>query len=229
VEFRSGRIEALIGAANGVVTPDARTAIGDLLRFAPKDARARFFAGLATEQEGDKAAALAAWTGLLDDAGANGQIDGSLASDLKSRIADLRREMGIDGGAPAAGVEPGTVAATPGPSRAQVRDQGGDQKRAPARRGAETGPGPEEMRAAGATPPADLTAMVRGMVEGLASRLERSPRDADGWIRLIRSRVVLGEGELAKQALAHGLAAFADDVPIRSRIAAAAQELGVVQ
>jgi cytochrome c-type biogenesis protein CcmH len=67
------------------------------------------------------------------------------------------------------------------------------------------------------------------MVEGLASRLERSPRDADGWIRLIRSRVVLGEGELAKQALAHGLAAFADDAPTRNRIAMAAQELGVVQ
>jgi cytochrome c-type biogenesis protein CcmH len=76
-------------------------------------------------------------------------------------------------------------------------------------------------------PRADRTAMIRGMVDGLASRLERAPHDADGWIRLIRSRVVLGEGELAKQALARGLAAFAEDGPERGRIAAAAQELGV--
>jgi cytochrome c-type biogenesis protein CcmH len=77
--------------------------------------------------------------------------------------------------------------------------------------------------------PADRTAMIRGMVEGLAGRLERSPRDADGWIRLIRSRIVLGESELAKQALARGLAAFADDMPEYDRIAAAAQQLGVAQ
>jgi cytochrome c-type biogenesis protein CcmH len=71
--------------------------------------------------------------------------------------------------------------------------------------------------------------MIRNMVDGLASRLERSPRDADGWIRLIRSRTVLGEGDLAKQALARSLAVFADDAPQRDRIAAAAQELGVAQ
>ena len=89
----------LDGRLNGVVTPDARTSIEDLLRLDPKDSRARYFAGLASEQEGDKAAALAAWTGLLNDTGANGQMDGSLALDLKSRIADLKREMGIDDGA----------------------------------------------------------------------------------------------------------------------------------
>jgi cytochrome c-type biogenesis protein CcmH len=67
------------------------------------------------------------------------------------------------------------------------------------------------------------------MVDGLASRLERSPHDADGWIKLIRSRVVLGEGDLAKQALDRGLAALADDATERDRIAAAAQDLGVAQ
>jgi cytochrome c-type biogenesis protein CcmH len=67
------------------------------------------------------------------------------------------------------------------------------------------------------------------MVEGLANRLERSPRDADGWIKLIRSRIVLGESELAKQALARGLNVFADDAGERDRIAAAAQQLGLNQ
>jgi cytochrome c-type biogenesis protein CcmH len=69
--------------------------------------------------------------------------------------------------------------------------------------------------------------MIQGMVDGLASRLEQSPRDPDGWIKLIRSRMVLGEAELAKQALARGLEVFADDKPQRDRIIAAAQQFGL--
>ena len=60
------------------------------------------------------------------------------------------------------------------------------------------------MRAAEAMAPADRSAMIRGMVDRLASRLEKSPRDADGWIKLMQSRMVLGETELAKQALVRG-------------------------
>jgi cytochrome c-type biogenesis protein CcmH len=77
--------------------------------------------------------------------------------------------------------------------------------------------------------PADRSLMIREMVDGLANRLEQSPRDADGWIKLIQSRMVLGESELAKQALARGLKAFADNAPERDRIAAAAQRLGLDQ
>lgn len=229
-EFRGGRIEALIGAANGVVTPEARAAIDELLKLDPKDARARYFAGLAREQAGDKAAALAAWTELLNEAGAGGRIDGSLASDLRSRVSDLKREMGSDGGAPAAAAKPMAAAATPPRRQPQAPDEAAVP---PGPRAAEMGrspqPAPHDIQAAEAMPPADRTAMIRGMVDGLASRLERSPRDADGWIRLIRSRVVLGEGDLARQALARGLAAFADDAPERGRIATAAQDLGVGQ
>ena len=71
--------------------------------------------------------------------------------------------------------------------------------------------------------------MVQSMVDRLASRLEKSPRDADGWIKLIRSRVVLGEAELAKQALARSIEAFNDDTQERDRIIAAAQQLGLNQ
>jgi cytochrome c-type biogenesis protein CcmH len=77
--------------------------------------------------------------------------------------------------------------------------------------------------------PGDRSAMIRGMVDRLASRLEKSPRDADGWIKLMQSRVVLGETELAKQALARGMEAFTDDTQQRDRIVAAAQQLGLSQ
>jgi cytochrome c-type biogenesis protein CcmH len=219
-EVRGGRIAALVGAANGVVTPEARAAISEVLKLRPNDARARFFAGLASKQDGDRAAALAAWTGLLNDTGAGAQIDASLASDLKSGVSDLKRELGIDGSVPAAAVKPVVMAgATPRLSQAQ------DETLAP--HAVEKGPRSQDMQAAEAMPPADRAAMIRGMVDGLASRLERSPRDADGWIRLIRSRVVFGQGDLAKQALARGLAAFTDNASERDRIAEAALEVGV--
>jgi cytochrome c-type biogenesis protein CcmH len=91
----------------------------------------------------------------------------------------------------------------------------------------EKGPTLEDVQVAEAMPPVDRSAMIRGMVDGLANRLETSPRDADGWIKLIRSRMVLGETELAKQALARGLEVFAEDKQQRDRIGAAAQQLGL--
>ncbi len=42
--------------------------------------------------------------------------------------------------------------------------------------------------------------MIRGMVEGLAARLESEPDDVEGWLMLGRSRMVLQEPDLAKQA-----------------------------
>ncbi len=41
---------------------------------------------------------------------------------------------------------------------------------------------------------------IRGMVEGLAARLENEPDDIEGWLMLGRSRMVLDEPELAKAA-----------------------------
>lgn len=46
--------------------------------------------------------------------------------------------------------------------------------------------------------PEEQQAMIGGMVEGLAARLEQNPEDAAGWARLIRARVVLGQIEQAK-------------------------------
>jgi cytochrome c-type biogenesis protein CcmH len=221
-EFRGGRIEALVGAADGIVTADAKAVIRDALKLDPKNVRARYFDGLAREQEGDKAAALAEWSELLKEVGSDAHSDESWASDLRTRVSALKREMGLDGGT--VPDVPRLAARTSSPERstAQAALQ-------PPGAVVEKGPSAQDVQAAEAMLPADRAAMIRGMVDGLASRLERSPRDADGWIRLIRSRIVLGESELARQALARGLAVFADDAPERDRIAAAAQQLGVGQ
>jgi len=74
---------------------------------------------------------------------------------------------------------------------------------------------------------ADRGPMIRGMVDRLAARLESAPRDADGWLRLMRARTVLGESDLAREALRKALAAFADDKTTRDSIVNGAREIGL--
>jgi cytochrome c-type biogenesis protein CcmH len=54
----------------------------------------------------------------------------------------------------------------------------------------------------------DTAARVRGMVEGLAARLEESPDDPQGWARLIRSYRVLGDETRRAEALARARTLF---------------------
>jgi tetratricopeptide (TPR) repeat protein len=69
--------------------------------------------------------------------------------------------------------------------------------------------------------------MIRDMVDRLAARLETSPNDENGWLRLMSSRTTLGERDAAKAALVKALAAFGGDVAARTRLTAAARELGL--
>ena len=70
--------------------------------------------------------------------------------------------------------------------------------------------------------PADRAAMIRGMVDGLAARLEQQPGDLDGWLRLARARLVLGEPAKARDAFQKAAALKPDDVAIRREHARAA-------
>ena len=56
-EYRSARGEALVREADGTVSVAAKTDFEEALKLDAKDARARFFIGLAKQQGGDKAAA----------------------------------------------------------------------------------------------------------------------------------------------------------------------------
>ena len=77
-------------------------------------------------------------------------------------------------------------------------------------------------------PPEERDAAIRSMVDGLARRLEASPRDVEGWIRLMRSRVVLGESEAAATAFRKSREVFAGDRAATARIAETATELGIM-
>lgn len=84
-----------------------------------------------------------------------------------------------------------------------------------------------ETEAVGEGNEGERDASIRAMVDGLADRLESSPRDAEGWTRLMRSRVVLGEREAATAAFRKALEIFKDDSAASTRIEAAAIELGL--
>lgn len=89
------------------------------------------------------------------------------------------------------------------------------------------GPTPEQMQAARSIPPSQQDQIVRSMVDGLAARLRQNPRDADGWIRLMRSRMVLNDPTAAGEALRSGLGAFQGDAATQGRLRAAARDLGI--
>jgi cytochrome c-type biogenesis protein CcmH len=60
--------EALVSAANGIVTAEAKAAFDDAIRMDPLDVSARFYQGLAAEQDGNRAEAARLWRKLLADA-----------------------------------------------------------------------------------------------------------------------------------------------------------------
>ncbi len=215
-DFHSARGEALVRGADGVVTREASKEFEQALQLDSKDPRARFFTGLAKEQAGDKQAALSDWNNLLADAAPTE----SWLPELKQRIAELRKDPGDTSAPPPRAESNISVDAM----RDFLRTEKAKQQAAETSSG---GPTAEDVRKAEKMAPQDRTAMIRGMVDGLAARLDQSPGDADGWIKLIRSRVVLGESELARQSLQRALAFFKEEGPERDRIVDAARQLGI--
>jgi cytochrome c-type biogenesis protein CcmH len=57
----------------------------------------------------------------------------------------------------------------------------------------------------------DRSAMIRGMVERLASRLKQNGDDVEGWLKLVRAYSVLGDHEKAKRAVVDARQAVAND------------------
>jgi cytochrome c-type biogenesis protein CcmH len=209
--------EALVRAAEDRVTDDAKAVFEKTLKVDGKDARARFFMGLAKEQAGNKTAALDDWVAILNEADSNETWFG----DLRQRVSELSQDAGID---VSTRLHRKNAAATGGVLAAlQQQDSSpvGSQKK--------DGPTADDVRNADAMPPADRAAMIRGMVDGLATRLEQSPGDVEGWIKLIRSRKVLGETKEAAQALQRALDVFKTAPQEREQIVAVGREMGLTQ
>jgi cytochrome c-type biogenesis protein CcmH len=69
----------------------------------------------------------------------------------------------------------------------------------------------EAMSAAKDMNEADRGAMIRGMVDRLATRLKQNGDDVEGWLRLVRAYMVMGERDKAVSALIDARQAVAND------------------
>ena len=205
-EIRNARIEALVRSADGVVTAEAKNAIEETLKIDPKDPRARFFKGLAKEQGGDKTSALADWKEVLRDA----NPDEPWMPELKNRISELERNLGVDTAAgptePKAAVVDGSPETSRAPGKSQIPPTVGK------------GPSPQDVRAAEAMPPAERAASIEAMVARLAERLKKDGSDVPGWIQLVRSYRVLGRADKVKSSIADAHAALANNQEALQRL-----------
>jgi cytochrome c-type biogenesis protein CcmH len=76
----------------------------------------------------------------------------------------------------------------------------------PASANIRAGPTTQDLAAAQSMSPEERQAMIRGMVDRLAARLEQQPDDKEGWARLARAYDVLGETDKAEAARARAVA-----------------------
>ena len=89
------------------------------------------------------------------------------------------------------------------------------------------GPDAADVDAASSMSPQDREAMINTMVAGLDEKLKQNPRDAEGWMKLVRSYVVLGKANQARDALNRGIAVFGADSDEAKKFTAFAASLGV--
>jgi cytochrome c-type biogenesis protein CcmH len=186
--------------ASRTVVPEAADAFRRALKLDPRDPRARYFLAVQKDMSGDHEGAVDDWIAFLKDTPPGAPWEADLRRNIEQTAA--KHKIDLAGRMPAPGAAPAATAAIPGPS-------------------------PEQLAAAGSIPPGEQDRMVKNMVERLEGKLKANPRDADGWIRLMRSRMVLGQSDRAAAALRSGLATFRGDSATEARLKNAAAELGV--
>lgn len=204
-DYAAYRGEALVLLARGDPPAEAEALFRRALELQPGNPQALYYLATLRDFRGDHRGALDALIALLRDAPAGAPWQAQVRAAAEA-IAE-RNRIDIAGRLPPPPPPPrapDSVAAAgiPGPSR-------------------------EQLEAARAIPPGQQNEMARGMVERLAARLRASPRDEEGWIRLMRSRMVLNEPQAAAASLRSALAAFEGDAAAQQRLRAAAAGLGV--
>ena len=89
------------------------------------------------------------------------------------------------------------------------------------------GPTSDQVAAAGQMSEQGRQAMIEGMVAKQAAALKANPHDLEGWQRLIRARMVLGQPAQAAQAYRDAAKAFAGSPAEQAALRQTAAGLGV--
>ena len=129
-EFPASQGEALVFAANGVVSPKARDAFEQALAIDSKEPRSRYYLGLASVQAGQPQSALAAWEALAAEA----PKDAPWLPDLTRQIAKLKEAVAAEP------KEPGPAKALP---KEGATDERAGEKPVPDKTAPEKSPPPQ--------------------------------------------------------------------------------------
>lgn len=187
IELRGDYAEALIRADDGFVGPKAVASFETMLADVPDDPRALYYLALHDVQDGDALKAVQGWIRILRTAPADAPYRPAIRTILETVIADADLDR--------AAFDIPAEQAPPMQPGVQPEVQSGMQP----------GPSAEDVAAAAALPEDQQLEMIRGMVVRLETRLTEEPGDIEGWLRLARSRAVLGEPEQAVAALERAL------------------------
>ena len=192
-EYWSALGEAQVLSGPGGVTPAAQASFAKALSIEPKDFRSRYFTGVKMDADGDHKGALDLWINMLRESPA----DAPWQQPVRDLIARVSKANGIDVG----NRVPTMTMAPPSPAP-EVMPQGS------AATDAIPGPSPDQLRAASNLTPSQQDDMAKAMVARLATRLETNPRDPDGWMRLMRARMVMGDPQAARAAMQRAKTVF---------------------
>ena len=194
--------QALMSAANGKVTPEAKAAFEAALKLEPGFPLARMYLALALSQEGRLAESAAAWTALV----AEGKPGDPWLYSAKRQLAGVEAAIAraANPSSPNADAKPTTDAAAP-----------------------TAAPGP--ALSGDATPSPDSQNMIEGMVARLAERLDKDGGTAEDWGKLVRSYLVLGRKDAAKAAIDKAHVALAQDQAALTAFDAILNELGAAR
>lgn len=198
--FLSALGEAQTMSTGGQVDAQALATLRKAASLDPRDERAQFYLGLVRSQGGDPAGALDTWLSAL----ARSKPDSEFREQLRSHAVSLARDKGID----ISSRLPAGMTTAPSTSAAATPSSG-------------------DVARIQALPADEQGAMITGMVDRLEQRLAANPKDADGWVRLMRARMVLNQPDRAREALRKSLQVFAGDAAAQQMLRAAATELAV--
>lgn len=181
----SGRGEArVMASAHDPMPPAAAADFEHAVSLDPKDPRARYFLAVKQDLSGDHQSAIDSWLALLGDTPPGAAWE----ADLRRTITQAAKINHIDVAAKLAAVQQ-PAAQLPAPAPALP------------------GPSAEDINRASALRPSEQHTMAEGMVARLEAKLKSDPANVDGWIMLVRSRMTLGQPDLARQALTNAVAA----------------------
>jgi cytochrome c-type biogenesis protein CcmH len=179
----------VLGSQRDPLPPEALAAFEKALSFDPQDPRARYFMAAKMDIEKDHEGAIAAWLDLLADSPQGAPWE----TDLERTIEQVGQMNQIEVASRIAKAQEARKPALLAPGSGSLA---GDAASPDVR-----GPSAADVAAARTMKPSEQRQMAEGMVAQLEARLQQEPKNLDGWVMLMRSRMTLGEPAKAKAAL----------------------------